>query len=145
MPDIETDSGAAGAGSAFVPLGRFPVEADREAVADYRLATALAGSDIIPEDVRVPPLFPVIWLGRPDVRDAVYAVLGEDRLPVQTGYRMIFGSDVAEGGRYVMSLGYRALADDRFEFAAIVEAPDAIRVAEMHIEILMIGDGAGGP
>jgi hypothetical protein len=124
-------------------LGRFPVEAEAGAVAAYRRAVGLASAEAVPKTGSVPPLFPVTWLGRPDVRAAVYAVLGTERLPVQTGQTMTFGPPVVAGGRYLLALSCRSLADDRMEFSAVVEAPDGVLVADMRIEILMLAGDAG--
>lgn len=143
MPETATE-GADEADVPFTLLGRFPVVADPETVAVYRRAVDLACEEEVPEADGVPPLFPVTWLGRPDIRARVYSVLGPDRLPVQTGHEMTFSAPIIAGGRYALALSQRMPADDRMEFSAVVEAEDGAIIVDMLIYILLIADDGGG-
>ena len=112
-------AGKAGDTAGEVILGPMDVVADPETIARFRSALGAAAADI-------PATFPVVWLGRPAVREALRPVLGPGLLLIHESQSFDYERPLKSGARYVLTgVARRESERDRLIVAARAHEADA--------------------
>lgn len=115
----------------FQKIGLYDRVADPEHIAAFRqaLAVPLEGRDPVVEDA-VPVTYPISWLGQPDIRAAIKAVIGADEtapdpvMAVHVAQSLDYRTAIAPGATYTLDVGWRpAPGTDRVEVG--VDVTDA--------------------
>lgn len=127
------------------PIARFEVVAAPGHVGGLREAVALpleAGET--PPVPQVPPTYPVIWLGNPEVRAAVRSVAGMERgLPLHFSQSVTYLAPIAVGESYALDLRWRPLPHrdptrPKLEFVATVTDAAGQAIARMSSVLLVV-------
>lgn len=134
--------------SQLVPIGRFDVMARREHVVAFCAAIDRAGGDPAPTGAQlaVPATYPVSWLTRPDIRNAIRTIpffaLG---LCIQLSQTVSSRRPIEMDVPYRMDVGWRRLDEARrtFEVHATVSDGTDEPILSMR-SALMIAPHQGG-
>lgn len=127
-------------------IGRFDVMARADEVKRFRAALAAAGSmaEEAP-DQAVPATWPVSWLMRPDIRQAIRGIPHfAHGACIQTGQELVSSRCVRVDTPYRMEVGWRSLDDALrvFEVVACVQEEDVGEILRMTSTLQIVTAGA---
>lgn len=119
-------------------LGPFAVAAEADGLAAYAAATGASAA-------AVPTTFPIVWLGRAEIRDALLALAAPGELAFHEEQVFDYAAPLEAGRTYRLWVELRRTEEPaRIAVAARVEGQDGRPVLAMAVTLRLVGAGLAG-